>query len=578
MSVTASKSVAPRRSVHARAVVEAYTTTHARRSTDRATVEAGSLFGRLVPWDTPASVSDDGRHHYTESFAPGGLRAEPGTVVPVYAGHVPTRAGVQRGPLVGRVDDLEHRDDGLYGRVTLADVAAAAELRALADLVGATFSVEFTDDTPASANVIRTAATLTGLAVLTAPNRGCYQGAEVLAVRGRPGDDDPDDDDPDDDDGEGGEVPDTPGTEGGAAPLARARIEAEVRRALGRALTRPLVHPLARFETAYDFFAATRSDGAGELANQFAEAYHARALADQVTTNNPGVIPPGWLNEVFGIIDMGRPVVTAIGTRPLPAAGMDIDWPYFAGDLHALIGEQVTQKTEITSVRVDLLKASVPLKTYAGGSDISWQLIRRSQPSYREAYIRIMTAAYGVVTDNVVSDALPAVSGSGHVEVDWSASDPQGTALRGAIFEASAMVQTATGRPASVVLAASDVFMKFGAMPMLVPSTYGTQNVAGTATASTLDVSVSGLRVVLAPDMAAGTAVVTNSMAAAWFEDGPMAVSAQDVAKLGENVAVWGMGAFAALIPAGIVVLSDTIPLAAGDEDQGTKTSRRKAA
>jgi len=554
---------------------------HARRSTERATVEAGSLFGRLVPWDTPASVSDDGRRSYTESFAPGGLRAEPGAVIPVYAGHVSGRAGIQRGPLVGRVDDLEHRDDGLYGRVTLADVAAAAELRALADIVGATFSVEFTDDTPRSANVIRTAATLTGLAVLTAPHRGAYQGAEVLAVRARPGDpDDPDDDDPDDED-EGGEVPEVPGpAEGGGAPLARARIEAEVRRALGRALTRPLVHPLARFDSAYEFFAAARADGDGELATHFAEAYHVRALADQVTTNNPGVIPPGWLNEVFGIIDMGRPVVSAIGTRPLPAAGMEIDWPYFAGDLHALVGEQLTQKTEITSVRVDLLKASVPLKTYAGGSDISWQLIRRSQPSYREAYIRIMTAAYGVVTDNVVSDALPAVAGSGHVEFDWTASDPNGTALRGAIFEASSKVQVATGRPASVVLAASDVFLAFGSMPMLVPSTYGTQNVAGTATASTLDVSVSGLRVVLAPDLQAGTAVVTNSMAAAWFEDGPMAVSAQDVAKLGENVAVWGMGAFAALIPAGIVTISDTIPLTA-DQDEGAdapKGSRRKAA
>lgn len=576
MSVTVSSSVGSRKSVHARAVVEAsITTVYARRSSERATVAAGCLFGRLVPWDTPAHVSDDGRRRYTESFAPGGLRADPGAIIPVYAGHLARPDGVDRGPLVGRVDDLESRDDGLYGRVILADVAAAAELRALADLVGATFSVEFTDDTPASANVIRTAATLTGLAVLTAPHRGAYQGAEVLAVRAQPGDDE-DEDDPDGEDSDGDDPVDPP-SEGGAPPLARARIEAEVRRALGRALTRPLVHPLARFDTAYAFFAASRSDGEGELAAQFADAYHARALADQVTTNNPGVIPPGWLSEVFGIIDMGRPVITAIGTRPLPAAGMDIDWPYFAGDLHALVGQQMTEKTEITSVRVDLLKASVPLKTYAGGSDISWQLIRRSQPSYREAYLRIMQAAYGVVTDNVVSDALPAVVGGGHVEFDWTAADPNGNLLRGAIFEASAKVQTATGRPASVVLAASDVFLKFGSMPMLVPSTYGTQNVSGTATASTLDVSVSGLRVVLAPDMAAGTAVVTNSMAAAWFEDGPMAVSAQDVAKLGENVAVWGMGAFAALIPAGIVVMSDTIPLTQ-DEGGDTKTTRRKAA
>jgi hypothetical protein len=563
------------------------TLTLARRSATPAAIEpAGSLFGRVVPWDTPTEVSDGGRRRYTESFARGGLVAD--GVVPVYAGHVVVNGRLERGPLVGRVDDAENREDGLWGRVTLADVPAARELRALADLVGATFSVEFEGSPPPRGvdAVVRTDSRWTGLAVLTAPARGAYAEAEVTAVRAAPdeaaGDEDPDEDG--DEDGTDGEQGDgDAGPEG--APVARAYIEREVRRALGRAAGRPTPHPLARFTSAYQFMDAARASASDELPRLFAVAYHehrarvdlGRVLVDQVTGDNPGVIPPAWLSEVFGVIDTGRPVITAIGPRPLPPAGMEIDWPYFDGDLHALVGEQLAQKTEITSVKVSLKRASTAIKTYAGGSDLSWQLIRRSQPSYREAYLRIMQAAYGVVTDAAVGDQVAAVPGHQTVDYDVAVADPDGTLLRAAIFEASVLVQRATGSPASFVLAAADVFVRFGGMPTMVPSSYGTQNVTGTAQASTLDVNVSGLQVTLALDLDPGTCIVSNRQACAWFEDGPFVVAAPDIPKLGEDVAVWGMGGFGAFIGAGVVLLEpDVTPLAA-DTEASSRTSTTKA-
>lgn len=562
------------------------TITLARRSSTPAAIEpAGSLFGRVVPWDTPTEVSDGGRRRYTESFARGGLVAD--GVVPVYAGHVVVNGALERGPLVGRVDDVEDRDDGLWGRVTLADVPAARELRALADLVGATFSVEFEGSPPPRGvdEVVRTGSRWTGLAVLTAPARGAYAEAEVTQVRAAPADPDGEEEDGEDgdDDGTDGEPGEgDAGVEG--APVARAYIEREVRRALGRAAGRPTPHPLARFNSAYQFMDAARASSSDELPRIFATSYHehrarvdlGRVLADQITTDNPGVIPPAWLNEVFGVIDTGRPVITAIGPRPLPPAGMEIDWPYFDGDLHALVGEQLAQKTEITSVKVSLKRASTAIKTYAGGSDLSWQLIRRSQPSYREAYLRIMQAAYGVVTDAAVGDQVAAVPGHQTVVYDPAVADPDGTLLRAAIFEASVLVQRATGSPATFVLAAADVFVKFGGMPTMVPTSYGTQNVTGTAQASTLDVNVSGLQVTLALDLDDGTCIVSNRQACAWFEDGPFVVAAPDIPKLGEDVAVWGMGGFGAFIGAGVVLLAPTVIPLADDDDSSSRTSTRK--
>src|SRR3982750_2959095 len=90
---------------------------HARRQSGPVTVsDAGELEVRLVPWDTPATVSDDGRARYPEPFAPSPLSAPAGMVIPVCAGHAYTPDGeLARGPLVGRVDDVDDREDGLYG-------------------------------------------------------------------------------------------------------------------------------------------------------------------------------------------------------------------------------------------------------------------------------------------------------------------------------------------------------------------------------------------------------------------------------------------------------------------------------
>jgi hypothetical protein len=145
-----------RTAIRALAEAPAVSSTRIRRSTERALVdEAGSISGRLVPWDTPAEVADEDGRRYRESFAAGGLQP-PAEVIPVYAGHRYHRGQLERGPLVGRLDDVENRADGLYGRVVLADVPAAAELRALARTVGATFSVEFADTATPAAEVIRT--------------------------------------------------------------------------------------------------------------------------------------------------------------------------------------------------------------------------------------------------------------------------------------------------------------------------------------------------------------------------------------------------------------------------------------
>jgi hypothetical protein len=299
--------------------------------------------------------------------------------------------------------------------------------------------------------------------------------------------------------------------------------------------------PLGRFLTFGDYLDASYGD-----------PVLARALADQITTENPGVVPPSWVSTIAGIGTFSRPAVTALGgARSLGASGMELDWPYLdpALDLDTIVAAQLAEKSEIASVKVKILKGSSPITTAAGGSDVSYQLIRRSSPAYREAYVRILTLAYNRFTEARFEAALEAgATGSAVL-----AAGADANAVRAFLFEASAKVNAATGSPATVDLVAPDEFVRIGGLRDLAPSMYGTSNISGTADAASLRISVNGLPVIEAPFLTAGTHLVTNGEAAGFHEDGPFPISAEDVAKLGQNVAVWGMFADAIAIPAGIV-------------------------
>jgi hypothetical protein len=323
---------------------------------------------------------------------------------------------------------------------------------------------------------------------------------------------------------------------------------------MGRAAQGDAFEAARKFGSLFEAVSAVRAGDPDALA--------AFVLVDQITTNNAGVIPPGWLQDVKGIVDWNARAISALGgPASLPDAGMDVTWPYYNGTLSSLIGQQLTQKAEITSARVDLLKGSSNLRTYAGGSDVSWQLLLRSSPTYRERYLQILTAAYNVVTDAAFVGAPAGGTGligmakaaTTEIVLDLVLAGTTADAIRAAIFDASVTVEDITGQPASVILAATDVFKAFGGKAGLVPTSYNPSNASGTADAASLKVEISGLPVVRVPSLPNGYAVVTNPTAARWHGTGPQFAQADEVSKLGTDMAVWGMGTDAVYLPKGVV-------------------------
>jgi phage head maturation protease len=503
---------------------------------------------RIMPWGVVGRTRDG-----LEQFRRGAFRGvKPADVVLEAIGPHGDDPGVR---LAGRAVELDDREDALYGTFRVSRTHAGDELLELArDGVYRAASAVFT---PIASRFVggaieRQTARLVRVGIVES---GAYPGAEVLAVRSAgggtvtretnpPGDPEPDP--------EPAPAPDP--TPGGLRVALEPDAIGDLRRdLLGRMASLEALgsgraggpHPLARWATFGEYLA----DASGDPA---AAVLLARALVDQTTADNPGVTPPTYLSEVFGIISGSRPAISGFGgPRSLGDSGMSLHFPYFDGNLYALVAKQAAEKTDITSVKVSLKDGSFPVETFAGGSDISYQLIRRSSPAYLEAYGRIMLAAWALVTERDFELAVWNGGTGSIVFVPIGATD---AALRAAFFSASAAVKAATGSPATVALAATDVFGSIGGQ--LVPPAYGTSNVTGTAQASTLRVNVSGLEVVEAPDLPAGQMLFSNESAAGWHEDGPLVATAEDVARLGQNRAYWSMGAAGIYIPAGIVKTS----------------------
>ncbi len=327
------------------------------------------------------------------------------------------------------------------------------------------------------------------------------------------------------------------------------------------ALTQTASDPLAEYHTLGEMVhAAARPGAAPEVRAHAARAIARRALDD--TTFNSGAnaaLANGNLvtQELQRLVNFGRPAITAFGgPRPLgDIAGLTLNWPYFDGTLADFVAAQSAEKAAIISASVDIKLATEALLTYAGGSDISFQVIRRGTPSVLDMYARIWLAAWSAVTDAAFVTELE----SGTVTVDTAeaitAMDlAEFTAL---LITASLAVEAATGQPAQFVLASTTMFTRLA--NLIAPSS--TDIVA----ASNMDlaglrIAVGNVPIIHVAGVTAGKAIASNSSAAAWFEDGPFLASDDDVEKLGRNVAYWSLGAGARFVPAGIVEIYDVTP------------------
>jgi HK97 family phage prohead protease/HK97 family phage major capsid protein len=262
-----------------------------------------------------------------------------------------------------------------------------------------------------------------------------------------------------------------------------------------------------------------------------------RVWQEIVTTDNLGVVPDAYSGEIIGVIDARRPFMSTTTRIPVPASGMNLVVPKI--NQRPSVDLQVAEKDEIASQKTLIGTESFGVKTYAGGGDLSLQLLRRSDPSFLELYVRLLAEAYAIETeDAAVASLITAINDGGPEPA--TALNPEALAL-GAAFETtfSAMRRA----PDTIWLSSEAVgaFINALASGTNAPlySNLAANFTAGGGTGGT----ISGLRPVHVPalDDKGAYAIVGPASGFAWAEDGTYTLQVDVPRQAGRDVALVGM-------------------------------------
>lgn len=281
----------------------------------------------------------------------------------------------------------------------------------------------------------------------------------------------------------------------------------------------------------------------GEIVNQ--AELQARTAADLITTDNLGVIPTAYLSEIIGIIDQSRPFLESTRRINTPRSGTTISLPKIVTRPTTAI--QAAEKDELSSTATSIIPATFGMVSIGGYGDISLQLLKRSDPSYLEMYLDLLSEQYATDADNKAVDVLLAEE----TVVEGGEIDPNDGPNFGDAWANAAAVSRLL-RPDRVWLSTTAVQQFIDAKADTTNAPLYSNLAAAFTAGGGPGGTISGLRPVHVPalDDEAVDIIVGPSRAFVWCEDGTYTLQVDVPSKGGRDVGIIGMTWFAPLYPA----------------------------
>lgn len=275
--------------------------------------------------------------------------------------------------------------------------------------------------------------------------------------------------------------------------------------------------------------------------------YEQRALADTISSENPGFVPPFYSSEIIGIIDPMRPFMNSTRRLEMPDNGLSIVFPRIVQ--RPTVGEQVTQKAEVSSQNVETDTITRNVRTFAGAGDLSLQLLRRSSPSFLNFYLELLAEAYATVTENAAVDALLAASptaGTGQMD---PAEASFGEAFENAVSVGRSLVPDRIWLSTSALVAFINAKTPTGGggTPMY-PSLANIAGVSNSGPGAT-NFNMTPIWTPALDDEAVDI-IIGPSRGFGWAEEGTFTLQADVPGRLGRDVALGGFVVFVDLYPA----------------------------
>jgi phage head maturation protease len=330
--------------------------------------EARTITGQIVAWNTPARIAG-----VEYQFAPGSIR--------LMRARTPLLLDHDRTQPVGVLAQLDGGADGALAtfrvdQTPLGDLAlsqAASGSRGSFSIGADVIAAE--RDEAGRLNVTDAAVYETSLVSI-----GAIAGADVHSVAAARETENPEP-----------EVPPMPDPQPDPTPTPPTiRVQAERRPELTGA------------EFTFHMLAAQRGDGA---AIRVIEA----ALAETITTDVPGILPPAYVSEMIGPNNTDRTLYEIFGGRPIPSFGTSLIKPrVVAGPVGAWAPDLDADATT-SKVTIGTGTANVERWDWAGA--FSWVTVERSDPdALQTVYALAVQNFYDAVEEKIAAKLAEAAT------------------------------------------------------------------------------------------------------------------------------------------------------------------------
>jgi HK97 family phage major capsid protein len=273
------------------------------------------------------------------------------------------------------------------------------------------------------------------------------------------------------------------------------------------------------------------------------ELFH-RAAAHQKTSDNLGVIPNPVVGEVINFVDGQRPLVQALGPRPLPGAR----WSRPRVTQHTTVALQGTagaaadEKSELVSQKMVIGELTGAAKTYGGYVNVSRQNIDFSSPDAFDIIVNDLALQYALETEGAVADL---VGTTGTTAVTYDMTPDTGTpqeAVAGAIWSAAGTVYSVVkGAGRLILVFAPDRLAAFGPLfaPVNPQNGYGTVGSAANFGQGVVG-QIAGVTGVMSAGLASGEAFLLSTAAIEVYEQRIGQLQVVEPSVLGVQVAYAG--------------------------------------
>jgi HK97 family phage prohead protease/HK97 family phage major capsid protein len=499
------------------------------------TVEERTITGIAVPFNQDANIGGA----YTERFAPGSIADV--TDVKLFYGHETP---------IGVVTSGRDTPNGYEISAKVSDTALGNDvLTLMRDGALNKFSVGFVpvEQTRDGQTITRTSVLLKEVSVVPFP---AYAGANITEVRE-----------------ETEEVIEDATIQTNEGASMTENIELDVRTVQDevaelRRVVEAGVAPATPVAPGYTMFRSVGEYAKGLVSHDTEAVELFRAASTSANTYNL----PGWVGFINNLINLNRPSFAVWSQGVLPDAGLTVDYAKVTANSIS-VANQATEASAIASGNITIASTSAPVKTYAGQTQLSRQLVERSSVPFLDTAFQAMAIAYANTTNAAVVSTLGGLTWTGKV---MQADGGTAKSILEGITDGAKYIRVNSGLNPEFILV-DPIGYKYlvsvadttGRPIVRVDGGMANGESIGFAAPAQLSGTIFGLPIIVDTTLAAGVCYLANSAAVKVFESAGAPVRLVDdisgQSTLTNSYAVYGYAAVTVPFEGAIVKLDVTV-------------------